>query len=141
MEKIVRGAFLGAFTPVLIALATTLAWSLMQPDASVAFAFLAAGFAAAMAVAISLASTLIFGIPTYLIFEWLGIRSAKAYVIWGVVFSILSGVLFVYPTGPQNAAQRSASVLVLLVALFSGPASAFVFWRSARPDLRALERG
>ena len=140
MENTIRGVYLGALMPVGIAFASTIVWSLLQPGATLSFIVVASVFAAIMSAIVSAISTLLFGVPTYLLFERLRIRSARAYLIWGIIFSIILGILFVYPTGPQNAAQQSGSILVLLVALLSGPAASIVFWKTARPDLPATEK-
>ncbi len=140
MEKILRGILLGALMPVGVAFAFTIIWSSLQVGATSSFVLIAVVLAVVMAIMVSAIATLVLGVPTYLLFERLRIRSPTAYVAWGAVISVALGVLLVYPTGPANAAQKSLSILVLLVALVSGPAASFVFWKIARPDLRAKNK-
>jgi len=137
MERTVRGGLWGVITPVAVALISTVFWGLFfQPDPKIPVIAVGCVFAFIGSITISALAALFFGVPTYLAFEKLKVRSAKAYLVWGIVVSSLIGICLVYPVGPENAAQKSSSLLVLAVSLLSGPSASVVFWKIVRPDLR-----
>ena len=86
-------------------------------------------------------ATLVFGIPTYLLFRYRGIASLRAYLSTGFVMGVLAGVLVFLPDVIKNWSsnhQHAVSILINGLPLMGGIAglsASGIFWLIAVRDV------
>ena len=124
----------GWLAPIAAALALGLFYTIQlgaYPDAL----WFILGNVAMVAGVVSAVILLIFGIPTYLIFQSCQLFSRRAYVLAGAAFSLIVVILMsINQMGFANRLQPEEFWLFIVGAILSGPLAAFTFWTLRRPD-------
>ncbi len=133
-NPVVRGFVYSALTPVGITLLTIVALA----DGNLFSLIWPGEFIIAIAALISTIATCIVGIPLHQLYRRWRITSLKAYGAAGLTLSVMLLVPLLwheYTAGYENAQQSLFLHVFAFAVLLSGPAAAFTFWRTVRPDL------
>jgi hypothetical protein len=136
--RVVKAFAAAGITPVLIACVAAVIWAALTSRQIGAMARFALPVTLVVAIPVAIGFTLLIAVPAHYIASRLRRTSRRFYVLGGVVIGIIVAILSLLDfqnVPPTNYEEWIFNALTIAIALISGPLSAFVFWKIARPDL------
>jgi hypothetical protein len=125
-------------TPVLVACAGAFVWNALTSREIGAMARFALPVTLVVAIPMAIGFTLLIAAPAHAIAARLRFTSRRFYVLGGAIIGVILAFLLVLDfrnVPPASDEEWLFNTLTIVIALVSGPLSAFVFWKIARPDL------
>jgi hypothetical protein len=136
--RVVKAFAAAGITPVLVSCVAAVIWAAPTSREIGAMARFALPVTLVVAVPMAIGLTLLIAVPAHYIASRLRRTTRHFYVLGGAAIAFVVAILFLLDfqrVPPTNYEESIFNTLTIAIALISGPLSAFVFWRIARPDL------
>lgn len=135
--RTVKAYAAAAVTPVLVACVGAFIWNVLTSREIGAMASFALPLTLVVAIPMAIGFTLLIAAPAHAIAARLRFTSQGFYVLGGTIIGAIVTLLLMFDfrnVPPANEEEWLFNALTIAIALISGPLSAFVFWKIARPD-------
>ena len=139
--RLVKAFAAAGITPILVSCVGAVIWAMLTSRQIGAMARFALPVTLVVAVPTAIGFTLLIAVPAHYIASRLRRTSQRFYVLGGAVIALIVAFLCLLDfqhVPPTNYEEWIFNTLTLVIVLISGPLSAFVFWKIARPDLRTI---